>query len=113
MPTFPSSSATKPAAVSGEVNRWATLNYFADVTARTVRPLAALVWFHLFRHAKPDGMVCITQAELSRRIGRTERSIYSALRQLEKVGLLLVVRRGTEKVGPSIYRMKARRSDDL
>lgn len=93
-------------------DRWTTLNYFADVTARTLQPGAVAVWFQLFRNAKRDGLVRISQVELARRVGRSERTVYTTLRTLESVGLLTLVCRGSVHAGPSVYRIRGRRTDD-
>ena len=39
--------------------RWHTLNYFADVTARTLKSTEVAVWLQLFRNTKPGGLVRI------------------------------------------------------
>mgnify|MGYP001293253949 CR=1 FL=1 len=96
----------------GSAGRWAMLNYFADVTARTLPALAVAVWFQLFRNAKPDGLLRLSQAELARRVGKSPRAVYSALRRLELAGVLTVVHRGSMNAGPTIYRVRARRKDD-
>lgn len=88
--------------------RWAMLNYFADETARTLPPLAVAVWFQLFRNAKSDGLVRISQVELARRVGKSARSVYAMLQRLESGGFLVVVRRGSMNAGPSVYRVRAR-----
>jgi hypothetical protein len=92
--------------------RWAMLNYFGDVTARTLPTLAVAVWLQLFRNAKSDGLVRLSQVELARRVGKSKRSVFSALRRLESVGVLTVVHRGSLNAGPSTYRVRARREDD-
>ena len=92
--------------------RWQTLNYFCDVTMRTLSPLAAALWFQLFRNTKPDGVAQVSQVELARRIGRSVRALRAALRQLQSAGLVTVIHRGSMNAGSSIYRVRARRKDD-
>lgn len=91
--------------------RWSMLNHFADVTARTLLPTAVAVWFQLFRNAKRDGLVRISEVELGRRIGRSVRTVYTALRELESAGLILVVHRGSVRSGATVYRIRSRRKD--
>ncbi|MFH1417076.1 MAG: winged helix-turn-helix domain-containing protein [Planctomycetota bacterium] len=92
--------------------RWQTLNYFADVTARTLKSTDVAVWLQLFRNTKPDGLVRISQGELAKRVGKSARAVRSALGRLESVGVLTVVHRGSKDAGPSTYRVRARRKDD-
>ena len=92
--------------------RWQTLNHFCDFTAHLLRPLAACVWIQLFRNAKPDGLVRISQGELARRVGKTPRSVRSALRQLEAAGVVCTARRGSLRGGASTYRIRARKEKD-
>ncbi len=102
----------RAAAPKKSAGRWAMLNTFADVTARTLPLLAGAVWYQLFRMANSDGRVQLSQAELARRIGKSERATFTALRKLEEAGVLTVVHRGSMNAGPTIYRIRARRKDD-
>lgn len=92
--------------------RWQTLNYFADVTARTLKSTEVAVWLQLFRNTKPDGLVRISQEDLAHRVGKSDRTVWSTLRGLETAGVLTVVHRGSKEAGPSMYRVRARRKDD-
>jgi len=71
------------------------------------------VWPVLFRDTKPDGLARTSQADLARRIGRSVRTVYTALRQLETLGLLMVIRRGRVSVGATVYRVRPLARDDL
>lgn len=102
--------AAKPKHIAG--GRFAVLNHFVDVTLRSIDPAATVVWLVLFRDTKPDGLARASQADLARRLGRSVRTVYSALRQLEARGLLVVVRRGRLNTGASVYRVRALGSGD-
>jgi DNA-binding MarR family transcriptional regulator len=87
-------------------DRFGCLNQFVDLTLREIDPTAATVWLVLFRDTKPDGTARTSQADIARRIGRTTRTVYHGLRKLEKLGLLVMVRRGRINAGASIYRIR-------
>lgn len=87
--------------------RFSVLNTFVDVTLRQLDRTAAVVWLILYRDTKPNGLARTGQADISRRAGVTVRTVYTALRRLEKLGLLLVVHKGGLNRGASIYRLRA------
>ena len=92
--------------------RFGVLNRFVDVTLRGIGPTAAAVWLVLFRDTKPDGLARTSQADLARRVGRSVRTVYAALRKLESTGLLIVVRRGRLNTGATVYRVRPLVRDD-
>jgi hypothetical protein len=103
-----SGAERKPQGVAPpEGGRFGVLNSFVDVTLRRVGPTAAIVWFVLFRDAKPDGLARTAQTDIARRIGKTSRTVRSAVRKLEQLGLLMVVRRGRLNVGATVYRVRS------
>ncbi|MBI5765381.1 MAG: hypothetical protein HZA51_17875 [Planctomycetes bacterium] len=90
----------------GAGSRFDVLNTFVDRSMRMIDPTAAAVWFVLFRDTKPDGLARASHNSIAERIGRGVRTVYSAVRQLEAAGLLIVVRRGRLNAGVSVYRVR-------
>jgi hypothetical protein len=93
--------------------RFEILNTFVDESLRQLHPTAAVVWLVLFRDTKPDGLARTGQTDLARRTGRSIRTIYTALRRLQVLGLLTVVRRGRLSAGATIYRVWPLARDDI
>lgn len=96
----------KPGRGGGTVRRrFALLNAFIDgeLPQRTRAELAA--WLLLYRHAKPDGIVTASVADLARRAGRDESAMRRALRRLREAGLVERLKRGTLAGGPSVWRL--------
>ncbi len=90
----------------GAGSRFAVLNSFVDRSMRMIDPTAAAVWFVLYRDTKPNGLAKASHNSIAERIGRGVRTVYSAVRQLEAAGLLIVVRRGRLNAGVSVYRVR-------
>ena len=88
-------------------DRFAVLNAFVDFTAAGLPRAETLVWLILFRDTKPDGLARTSQADLARRAGANLRTVKRAVANLERRGLLKVVRRGGLRQGPSTYRVKS------
>jgi DNA-binding transcriptional ArsR family regulator len=86
--------------------RFGVLNQFVDQTIRRIDVAAVLVWIVLFRDTKPDGLARASQKNIAERIGRSVRTVYEAVRQLERAGLVTVVRRGRLNGGVSVYRVR-------
>lgn len=96
----------KPGRGGGAVRRrFALLNAFIDggLPRRTRAELAA--WLLLYRHAKPDGIVTASVADLARRTGCDESTMRRALKRLREAGLVERVKRGTLAGGPSVWRL--------
>ena len=70
------------------------------------------MWLVLYRDTNPDGLVRTSQADLARRVGLTVRTVYAALKRLERCGLLVLVHRGGLNRGTSVYRLGAVADDD-
>ena len=86
-------------------NRFAAVNAFLDVSARTLPPSACLVWVLLWRDTKPEGLARTSQQDMAERLGLTVKTVKLALRTLRAAGLLEVVHRGRIGAGPSVYRL--------
>ncbi len=86
--------------------RFQCINAFIDATMGGLRPAERAVWLILWRDTKPDGLAATSQTSMARRAGVSDRSIRSALRGLERRGLLTVVHRGGLRSGVSIYRVQ-------
>lgn len=96
----------KPGGGGGAVRRrFALLNAFIDggLPRRTRAELAA--WLLLYRHAKPDGIVTASVADLAQRAGRDESAMRRALKRLREAGLVERIKRGTLAGGPSVWRL--------
>ena len=103
----PATTTTKP---KGKPDRRRTgdrfelLNRFVDFTAGKLTRSELLVWLTLYRDCR-DGTSKTAQADLARRTGASLRSVSLAIGRLERLGLLVVVRRGGLRQGPSTYRL--------
>ena len=88
-------------------NRFHEFNEFYDVTLRTVSPMAGLVWFGLWREARPpEWLVTVSQSSLAERIGVSTDTIKRAVKELTRCGLVTVIRRGNSMTGCSTYRIR-------
>ena len=85
--------------------RFALLNAFIDNVSATLPRSAVVVWLQLYRHAKPEGTVSASVADLARRAGASDRQVQRALALLQEVGMLCRLKRGTLAGGPSVYRL--------
>ena len=94
-------------------NRWEMFNAFVDLTMRYLSPAAVKVWLVLYRDTKPGGTAKVGQTDIARRAGVSDRAVRDALRQLEILGLVLVIKRGQLRTGPSTYRVQATSSQVL
>lgn len=95
----------KPGSKRTAAGRFRTLNAFIDFTAKDLGRAELLVWLTLFRDCR-DGLARSAQADIARRTGLCRKTVYSALRRLEALGLVRVVRRGRLGSGPSSYRLR-------
>lgn len=96
-----------PPRARAKPDRWGMFNHFTDSTLRELKPSTASVWIVLFRDTKPDGRVQTGHSDIARRTGLSESTVYRAISDLQKRGLLKVVKRGQLNVGPSVYRICA------
>lgn len=85
--------------------RFALLNAFIDIALPNLERSAVAVWLLLYRHAKPDGTVSASIADLARRAGASDRQVQRALGRLQAAGIVCRLKRGTLAGGPSVYRM--------
>jgi DNA-binding MarR family transcriptional regulator len=96
-------------------DRFAVLNAFVDFTLRDLARPDLAVWFVLYRDTK-DGIAKTAQNDIARRTGLCDRTVRRSIKRLTDRGLLLVVRRGGLRQGPSVYRvfpMSKERLDSL
>ena len=87
------------------IERFKTMNDFADLSARSVDTTAQAVWWILFRETKPNGHSCISHSQIAVRIGSCRRTVVRATQQLEAAKLISVVRRGGLNGGTSTYKV--------
>lgn len=85
--------------------RFALLNAFIDTALPQLERSAVAVWLLLYRHAKPDGTVSASVADLARRAGSSNRQVQRALGRLQAAGIVRRLKRGTLAGGPSVYRL--------
>lgn len=85
--------------------RFALLNALIDLALPKLKRTEVAAWLLLYRHAKPDGTVTASVADLARRAGSSERMMRYALERMERRGLLLRIKRGTLAGGPSVWRL--------
>jgi hypothetical protein len=97
------------------VDRFAVVNAFVDFTLRDLSRPELAVWLVLWRDTR-DGIAKTGQANIAKRAGLSERTVRRTIGRLAGRGLLLVVRRGGLRQGPSAYRvfpMSKERLDSL
>jgi hypothetical protein len=93
----------------GRGDRFAVLNAFADFALAGLSGAEVKVWLLLYRDTKADtGTARTGQADLARRAGVSVRTVGRAVHELERKGLVVVVRRGRLRTGPTVYRVQAR-----
>lgn len=97
----------KGSARTAAAGRFAVVNAFIDVTMADLTPAERSSWLILWRDTKPGGLARTSQASIATRAGVSERAVWTALRALERRGLLRVVRRGRLGQGASTYRVYA------
>lgn len=85
-------------------DRFAVLNVFVDFTLRELRRPDVAVWLVLYRDTR-NGVAKTGQADIAKRTGLCERTVRRSIKRLTDCGLLLVVRRGGLRLGPSAYRV--------
>ncbi len=87
--------------------RFQTINVFIDVTMAELTAAERAVWLILWRDTKADtGLARTSQGNLADRAGVTDRAVRKALVRLAERGLLTVVRRGSQRRGASVYRVR-------
>jgi hypothetical protein len=101
----PASKASKATGRTTAAGRSRTLNAFVDFTLAELGRAEIAVWLVLFRDCR-DGLARTAQTDIARRAGIGLRTVYNALRRLEQLGLVRVVRRGRLGTGPSSYRLR-------
>jgi hypothetical protein len=86
-------------------DRFAVLNGFVDFTMQELSRAETLVWLVLYRDTK-DGTARTAQTDIARRAGVNVRTVKRAIADLHRRGLLVLVRRGSLRRGPSTYRIR-------
>ena len=85
--------------------RFTLLNEFLDRAMPKCRRSEIAAWMLLYRHAKADGTVTASVADLARRAGCCESAMRRALKSLHKRRFLERLKRGTLAGGPSVWRL--------
>ena len=83
--------------------RWSVLNHFVDRSLRHLAPTCGLVWLVMFRHARSDGMVRISQGLIAQSTGLNVRTIRRILLELESAGHVSRIKHGGKGKGCSTY----------
>lgn len=97
-PTIPDSRPRRSGRVAAR-GWFAEINAFIDVTLARLTRAEAAVWLVLWRDTKPTGQARVSQADVARRAGVTDRAVRAALAGLREKGLVKVVRRGGSEQG--------------
>ena len=72
-------------------------------------PVAGLVWFVLWREAKPpEWTATVGQQQLADRVGVSVDTIKRAIKELDGAGLVSVIRRGNSSSGCSTYSLRSK-----
>jgi hypothetical protein len=85
-------------------DRFGVLNAFTDFTMGELSRAEIATWLILYRDTR-DGKAKTSQIDIARRAGIDARSVRRAIEGLRRRGLLLIVRRGGLRQGPSTYRV--------
>jgi len=95
----PKRKANKPSA-----DRFGVLNAFVDSSMAGLTKSEIATWLVLYRDTR-NGSVAISQANIARRAGVSDRAVRLAISKLVKVGLLQVLSQGGLNRGVSRYRV--------
>ena len=82
--------------------RFRILNNFVDFTLAELSRAEIAVWLVLYRDTR-DGTARTSMVDLARRAGCSRRAVVTAVKALEKLGLIKIVHRGGIRRGPSRY----------
>ena len=85
--------------------RFEVLNAFVDMGMRQLAPSESVVWLVLYRDTKPDGTAKTGVDDLTLRCRVSRSTVLRALKRLEHLHMLQVVRRGGLNRGTSVYRV--------
>lgn len=91
-------------AIRRTADRFKLLNAFVDFAMRDLKGPLTAVWLVLYRDTR-NGVARVAQSDIASRTGVSERTVRRAITQLRSRGLLVVVRRGGLRQGPSSYRV--------
>jgi hypothetical protein len=100
--------ASEPKGKAGKLSageRFRVLNNFVDYSLAELSRVEIAVWLILYRDTR-DGTTRTGMTDLARRAGCSRRSVVSAVKKLEKLGLLKIVHRGGIHRGVSRYRVR-------
>jgi hypothetical protein len=89
------------------LRRFHQINQFCDETLQGLGRVELAVWLLLWRDTKPNGLARVSQMDLARRAGCTDRSVRRALATLESRGLVKTVHQGGIPRRLSTYRVAA------
>lgn len=82
-------------------------NNWVDMVVGGLKPIPALVWAVLYRHAR-EGVVTRANSTLARDLGVSKETIKRAIQTLRNERLLRVVRQGGMHVGATTYQLRVR-----
>lgn len=94
------------------IGRFHQINAFCDESLAALQRVELAVWLLLWRETRPNGLARVSQADLARRAGCTDRSIRRALVRLEELGLVKTIQQGGIPRRLSTYRVFAVAADD-
>jgi hypothetical protein len=84
--------------------RFTVLNSFVDFTFRDLCRADLVTWLVLFRDVR-QGVAQTSQRSIAERGGLSVQHVNRAVRRLEAVGLLTVVKQGGFRKGANVYRV--------
>jgi len=101
----PQKPLAKPPPRTGQFDRFAVLNAFADFDLEVLTGSETKVWLILYRDTKRNGIARTGQADIARRAGLSIRTVKRTVSDLQTKGVLSVAIRGKLNGGPSSYRV--------
>jgi hypothetical protein len=104
-PDRPVAKGGRPRRKGDLARRFGLFNAVVDYAIRDMHCAELAAFVILWRHAKADGTVSASIADLARRGGCSRRAIQNGIKRLITKRLLERIKRGTLEGGPTLWRL--------
>ena len=84
-------------------DRFLWINEFIDGTVRRLRPVDALCWLVLWRHANGRHRATVAYSVIADALNVSQRTAIRSVDRLKQAGLVRIERRGGLRTGPNQY----------
>jgi hypothetical protein len=105
IPSSADNSNTKGKPNRNAGNRFGVLNAFVDYSLPGLSRGEVATWLVLYRDTKANGIARTSIDDIARRIGANRATVLRGVAKLTKIGMLVIVYRGSMRRGPSAYRV--------